>query len=262
MISSFRKKQISDLADFISESFSEEFVTNVESILENEGIYLHEDHYGNAFDGSLVFDEKNYHIHINKDKGNYTNSVRGRFTIAHELGHYFLEDHHKNLVVNEPHFSSFNLDNSNLIEEEADFFAACLLFPYNKFRATCNAKKISAELIYEISNTFKASKIATIKRFCEIGSHEIFVVYSKDNSIKWYDRSKDFPYMKFKFSIGSNPPIDTLAKDFFENENLEFTQKVETYSGDWFYTENERKMYEQCLGSREYNYIVSLLWFD
>lgn len=262
MISDYRRNKISNLADFITNDFSEGFITDLKRILDYEEIYLHEDYYGDAFDGALVLDQNYYHIHLNKDKGNYLDSLRGRFTIAHELGHYFLEDHHKNLITNEPHFSSFSLDNSSIIEKEADYFAACLLFPHKKFREICERKKFSADLIIKLSETFKGSKIATIKRFCEIGTHEIFAVHSKHNQIKWYDRSKDFPFMKFRFKIGSRPPMESAAKEFFDSERFLFTEKVETYSGDWFYDSTERKMFEQGIGSKEYNYITSILWFD
>lgn len=262
MINDFRKNKISSLADFVSNEFSAGNITDLQRIMEYEEIYLHEDSYGDAFDGALVLDQDKYHIHVNKDKGNYLNSTRGRFTIAHELGHYFIEDHHKNLINSEPHFSSFSIKNSNVIEREADYFASCLLFPQKRFHKVCERRKFSAELILELSDTFKASKIAAVKRFCEIGTHEIFAVYSQNNQVRWYDHSRDFPFMKLRFKIGSKPPKDSVASEFYKNENVLFTERIESYSGDWFYDSSERKMYEQGIGSREYNYLTSILWFD
>lgn len=58
-------------------------------------------------------------------------AVRQRFTIAHELGHYFL---HMNKNVNENKIiTSFRMDSSP-IERQADTFAVNLLMPENLVR--------------------------------------------------------------------------------------------------------------------------------
>jgi len=262
MISPYRKKQISDLAEYISKNYSKGNITLLEDLIKFEEIHLHEDDYQSSFDGALVFDKDQYHIHLNTYKNNLLNSNRGRFTLSHELGHYFIEEHHKNIVNGTYHFSNFNLEQSNKIELEADYFAACLLFPHEKFREFCGGKQFSANLINDLGISFQASKISALKRFCEIGTHEILIVYTQDNEVKWFDRSEDFPFMKFKFKIGSPPPIDSVSRDFFINQESYISKKRELYSGDWFHVSSERKMYEQCITSKDYNYAISLIWFD
>jgi len=74
-------------------------------------------------------------LHI-KDDGSFvitipetTSSVRDAFTIAHELGHYFL---HTNLE--NPGEVAFNRKGSNLEETQANWFAASFLMPEDEFR--------------------------------------------------------------------------------------------------------------------------------
>ena len=84
---------------------------------------------------SSIERNKKYKIYIspltqlNIDKHNRPGSDRGRFTLAHELGHYFIDAHRiglKNGLL-EPHPSLTNRKQFTTIEREADYFASCLL---------------------------------------------------------------------------------------------------------------------------------------
>lgn len=78
-------------------------------------------------------------LHINKDKGiiGYNpkhSTVRQRFTIAHELGHYILHKHTGDIFVdnnfNQVHFRDDKSSTGQVIKElEANAFAAALLMP-------------------------------------------------------------------------------------------------------------------------------------
>lgn len=64
---------------------------------------------------------------------NIPNNGRRNFTIAHELGHYFLSHELKNGQC----FDPFILEDGtavNDIEREANYFASCLLMPENKIK--------------------------------------------------------------------------------------------------------------------------------
>lgn len=74
-------------------------------------------------------------LRINDDKSfvvnipNNTSPLRDNFTIAHELGHYFLHTD-----FNAPGSVTFNRAGSSRAETEANWFAAELLMPENEFR--------------------------------------------------------------------------------------------------------------------------------
>jgi len=138
MIPLHRKVQISKLAEFIAGEFSEGNLTLLDKIAQYEDVPVHFDNYEDAFDGMLLYDTEydDFHIHINIDSGNKQNSNRGRFTLAHELGHFFLDEHRLGLKYGllEPHASFHNVNQKSKIETEADYFASCLLMPREKFR--------------------------------------------------------------------------------------------------------------------------------
>ena len=112
------------------------------------------------------------YIMVNKNIGN---EGRRNFTIAHELGHYFLK--HR-LKIN----AFYCLDNEILedntlqdnIENEANYFATCLLMPEDKitkaFKAMlCNSKKVYNNEYLEVTNrnygVWKKISTDLIKRY-------------------------------------------------------------------------------------------------
>jgi predicted transcriptional regulator len=54
-----------------------------------------------------------------------------------------------------------NLNHEALIELEADYFASCLLMPYDKYKAFTAKKHFSFDLINSISDHFQTSLMAT-----------------------------------------------------------------------------------------------------
>ncbi len=278
MIPLNRKTQISKLAEYIANEFSDRNLTLLNEVADLEDVHVHFDNYEDAFDGLLLYDTKSsdFHIHINVDNGNMQNSKRGRFTLAHELGHFFLDEHRLGLKYGllEPHASFYNINQKSLIEQEADYFASCLLMPRDKFRnysVECRKltgnRKFSFDTLLGLSESFQTSVLSTLIRFGEVGTHEIFAVISKDNIAKWFVKSPDFPNWKFKFKIGDTIPQTTVAGEYYTMESRKFTGIESLSADDWFNPPQDdnrayRQMYEQCFYSDRYGYIVSLIWFD
>jgi len=278
MIHPYRKIQISKLAEIIAYEFSDRNLTLLNKIANYEDVPLHFDNYENAFDGMLLYDtdRSEFHIHINIDNGNRQDSKRGRFTLAHELGHFFTDEHRLGLKYGllEPHASFHNINQKSIIEEEADYFASCLLMPRDKFRNHCEEykrqsgnKKFSLDTLQSLSGSFQTSILSTLIRFGEVGTHEIFAIISKDNIAKWFVKSTDFPNWKFKFKIGASVPQTTVAGEYYAMQDRKFTSVELLEADDWFIPSADdpradRQMFEQCFYSDSYGYMVSLLWFD
>lgn len=261
-----KKKTIEKFTEFIISDHSNGIITDLNKLAFSESIPCYYDHYENFFDGMLIYDGTRFHIHLNKDRGNEKNSKRSRFTLAHELGHYFLDEHREGLRSGkfEPHPSFTNLARSNIIEVEADYFASCLLIPKSKLRDASPGMGFSFETIHNLSDTFQTSMLATLIRFAEVGFHEIFVVVSVDNVVRWFLRSKDFPNYPFRFKVGNKLPPTTVAGEFFTKKDAKYSDIETVYVEDWFYARNggDRPLNEQCFYSNVYGYVISLIWFD
>lgn len=106
-------------------------------IVKKEEIELVCDDYGKStFDGLTVYEWENdcFYIHLNTTNGNKPDNTKGRFTLGHEFGHYFI-NHHRIALINgimQSHCHIYNPFENNetwVIEREADDFAASLLMP-------------------------------------------------------------------------------------------------------------------------------------
>ena len=265
MIAPQRKKQIINLAEFAAHEFSHGNTTLLHEIAKFEGVQYYFDNYEDAFDGILLYDHREFHIHLNIDKGNSEESKRGRFTFAHELGHYLLDEHRLGLKYGllEPHASFHNYNQTSKIEIEANFFASNLLMPADKFRKQSGGKKFSFETILNLSESFQTSIQAVLIRFEQIGTHEIFAIVSNNGVVKWSVKSEDFPRWKHRYKNGDTIPETILPNSTRKNMNVSLINTSDPEK--WFIIEYEdnranRIMYEQWFYSK--NYMINMMWFD
>ena len=101
-------------------------------IMQNEGIKFREVASTNAkFVGAITFGEDNQpYIMVNQG---IDNIGRRNFTIAHELGHYFLNHKlHSSSFFCQDNQISEESEVTNKIEHEANYFASCFLMPRQK----------------------------------------------------------------------------------------------------------------------------------
>lgn len=263
----YRKKKISTLADFISSDFTRNGITDLVEVAAYESLPIHLDKYENYFDGMLVHDGLDYHVHLNLDKGNTLTSKRGRFTLGHELGHFFIEEHRIGLKHGflTPHPSLNDFGNSELIELEADYFSSCLLMPYDRYREFCARKPFCFDLLFEVSERFQASLVACLLRFVEAGTREFLVVVSQEKRIKWFSKSPDFPKFSFRFKVGGSLPKDSLSELYYGNVEFRIQSGIEESDPEtWFFINDGRRnniMYEQCYYSDRSQQLITLVWF-
>ncbi len=263
-LSKHAKQELSLLAEGVSNFYCKKGLVNLEIIAEKKKITYSYGNYDNAFDGLIEHLNGQFHIYINNDRLRHPYTERARFTFAHELGHYFI-DHHRNALKNglSPSHSSFTgFVSKNYAEREADYFAACLLLPEERFQKDVLRRKFKFEIIQELSKKYQTSFTATALRFASIGNHPIMVVFSCRGAITWYWSSDDFPYWSLKYGK-SRVPDDTVAGEYFKlNRSPENRQEV--FALDWFNgvldSDVDRKFFEQCLFHK--GYAISVIWED
>jgi Zn-dependent peptidase ImmA (M78 family) len=111
--------------------------------------------------GRINITTKGFEIKINESDNEY----RKNFTIAHELGHYFLHSRMGKVPIEAAR--SIFLDN---VESEANFFAASLLMPKNELTKIWNRKKYESESsFYYLANKFQVSPTAIKTRLSFLG---------------------------------------------------------------------------------------------
>ena len=142
MLSKRRETDLSELAESIADFYCPDGVVEPTVIAEKKGIFYCFGRYGNAFDGLIEQENRFFHIFINTERAG-AETPRARFTFAHELGHFFIDEHRQALLNGKTpvHPSFTNFSSKNIVEVEADFFASSLLLPDSRIKTDCHKMK-------------------------------------------------------------------------------------------------------------------------
>ena len=189
-----RRREISDLAEAINDEYCRSGPVNLEQIAHKKEISTSFGAYGDGFDGMLEYKNGNFHIYSNLDRLGSPDSARTRFTMAHELGHYYI-DGHRNLLASgdfAPHLSRCEFDSSELVEQEADHFAVNLLMPEKRFRKAAEGRVRGFENILKLTNEFGTSLTAAAVRYVTLDMWPCTL-------IKWHRRG--FRWKSFSSSM-------------------------------------------------------------
>lgn len=196
-----------------------------------------------------------YATHIN-------NKGFQRFSVAHELGHYFLEGHYEAVIVN-GHESIANTNSNLWYEQEADAFASGLLMPKHLFDNEARNVGEGMVAIKSLAKTFGTSTLATASKYVKRSREYCALVVSSRNHVNYSilsDSLKNYPSVEW---IKKNTPLpDTLTKNFnSNNSNISMAkeQTEEVDCSDWFGEEVEGTLIEEVLGLGSYNKSLTVL---
>jgi hypothetical protein len=122
--------------------------------------------YGDGFDGMLEYRAGRFHIFCNVERVGPPETPRARFTLAHELGHYYLDDHRCAIESGvPPHRSQCDSESPILVEQEADLFAAELLMPSGRFLSKGRRVATGMAGILSLAEEFGTSVTSTAIRY-------------------------------------------------------------------------------------------------
>ena len=148
--------------------------------------------FGDSFDGKLKFNrDKNRFLLFYNNKYDtgltpLSHHPRTRFTIAHELGHYFIEEHHAHLRRGGlPHRSSTEFVSNARLEREADAFAAGLLLPRQLVRPLVNRGELTLRVLDDIAQEFETSLLSTCIRGVRLSDFPCAVAGIRGGQIAW-----------------------------------------------------------------------------
>lgn len=168
------------------------------------GIKVKEDNF-KGFDGALIKGGRKILILLNERMARN----RKAFTVAHELGHWYIVEHkNKDYTC-----SSIGRYNSNEVtEQEADRFAAEFLMPRRPFKKIMENKTLSLPSITDIADYFNVSIQAAAIKYTQLAKASCAVILTDSGIIKWFSKSYSFKYF---ININIPPSEKTLAKQFY-----------------------------------------------
>jgi len=152
-------------------------------------IELAEDDFGTAFDGRIKFVGPRFLICCNTRYNSWPHKgerhTKVVFTLAHELGHFFIPAHRTYLVSSKkPHGSFTEFTADPLVEQQADYFATGLLMPRGIFRPRINRSNFPARSdIQEVRRHFHVSLTGMLVRWCQLSDFPCVVIGVKGGRI-------------------------------------------------------------------------------
>lgn len=161
---------------------------------------------------------------------------RTRFSISHELGHFFIDHHHQSLRNGaRPHRSTGEFCTAHQIEREADAFAANLLMPTQFARPVVNQAELSMKRIEVIAKEFGVSMVSAAIRSVRLSDYPCALAGFRGGQVAWMFPSQTlidsgiYPNRGF-MPTNANRPWENLKSDSVDQSETEGHVK------DWFRT--------------------------
>jgi Zn-dependent peptidase ImmA (M78 family) len=188
-----------------------------------------------------------------------------RFTVAHELGHYYLDGHadhlFKNAVV---HTSESGFTSNDKYEREADCFAAGLLMPKRLFTEVASTVAQGLAAVERLSETCITSLTATAIRYANLTEEPVAIICSRGDRVEFCFMSKPLKELRGLnwLARGSGLPVGTVTESF--NRDPSKIALAKRASGtstltDWFDGTARIEVREDVVGLGEYGKTLTIL---
>ena len=183
----------------------------------------------------------------------YDNVGFERFSIAHELGHYFLSGHPEEIEkAGGRHESRCNFTEMSSIELEADHFASGLLMPSHLVQQFLRKRACDLESVIELSGQSACSLTAAAIRMSECSKIPVAVIVSNGDKVVYCFMSESFKGLgKLTYLRKSSPLPQGETREFNrDQDNVLCLQRSEgeTSLEDWFDGSHCIKLREEVMG--------------
>lgn len=211
-LSPTREQEIAELAEAIADEYFPANRIDPLEIIQAKGITTGFGHYGDSFDGLLEHRHGSFHIYANLNRIDHTDSSRARFTLGHELGHYFIDEHRNALATGlaPSHPSICEYESDLPVEREADHFASNLLMPTARFRKVAERVSVGLEAILKIAGEFGTSVTSTALKYVKADIVPCAVIKWNSDGFAWKWLSNETFRARYIKTIES---IDKLLAD-------------------------------------------------
>lgn len=177
-----------------------------------------------------------------------------RFTVAHELGHYFMPGHPQAIFANgDIHESKAGFQSADRYEIEADHFAATLLMPKRLFLPLLRKAGHGVTAVEKLRRQCGTSWPATAIRYAQLNEDPVAIVVSDGQRIDYCFMSDELRELNGINWIKKNQIVPAGTPTALFNSNKANVANADQYHGDckladWFGGEREIDVLEDIVG--------------
>ena len=188
-----------------------------------------------------------------------------RFSVAHELGHYFLRGHVDYVLgVDGVHQSRAGFLSGDKHEKEADQFAAGLLMPRSLFAPALRSAGDGLDAILQLATTCKTSLTSTAIRFAQHADDPVAIVISTQEQIEYCFMSRTFRELQGLTWLNRKSPLPRRTRTSRFNGDPGRILDAERDEGttnlhDWFDAGPDIQLLEQIVGLGNYSKTLTVL---
>jgi hypothetical protein len=212
--------------------------------------------YGEKFDARIKFvrSEKTF-ILFYKEAGYGPTEGRVRFSIGHELGHYYLPHHRDYLLSGQSHNSVTDFRSRDPREVQADEFSSSLLMPHELFVAELKTRRLDICTLADLSrlaeNAFRTSLTSTVRRYVGFDWEPCMMIVSEAGAVKWFRASDSMKALGMGYVAPGTPvpntsPSAKLWKRLEKEATLE-REEAEVDADLWFERPYRRRIWEESM---------------
>lgn len=233
---------------------------NLETVAAYDGLILQPLNSYHRFHGKIEFlPDENVFVIYHPDPVTYRYPRRLRFSIAHELAHFYIDEHREALLRGETHSSEPGFRSKNPKELQADEFAAALLIPARLMETTIDKRGfMSLDEVRGVSEKCETSLYATTIRYVKMASEACLVVLAKNGNINSSFCSDEARYTRFSKIQISQLPAASPGHDLARQFGLTEIRERKHAACAWFARDDDITIWENCTPVGD-GYTISLL---
>jgi hypothetical protein len=190
-----------------------------------------------------------------------------RFTVAHELGHFFLPGHPQLLFPNgdDTHQSKSGFISHDREERQADQFAAALLMPKTHFKKAIESAGQGFAAVQYLAELCKTSITATAIRYATYTDDALAIIVSSGDRVEYCflsERLKDVKGLRWLKRGDLISPRSTTAGFNKNAANIDDGNQREGSCNldDWFDDAPQVEMNEDVVGLGSYGKTLTVLF--
>lgn len=191
------------------------------------------------------------------------------FTVAHELGHYFIAGHPEALLVDGKHFSRSGFISTHPLEREADTFAAEFLMPWQLIEPLIRSARRGLPAIKALSDACESSLLASAIRYAERTKECVAVILSYQGKVEFMvasDAFREIPgilegWLKREHPIPFGVPSRNHSKNPVETLAFSIIEEGSKLS-DWFSAAPNLEVEEDIVGMGRFGRLMTILISD